>query len=371
MFTPSERARYARHLVLPEFGEEGQKKLKRGSVLIVGAGGLGSPAALYLAAAGVGKIGLVDFDTVDATNLQRQILYGESSIGKRKLDAARDRLNDLNPHVSIETFNAALTSQNAREVFEPYDVILDGTDNFATRYLVNDACVLMKKPDVYGSIYRFDGQVSVFDATRGPCYRCLYPDPPPPHLIPNCAEGGVLGVLPGIIGTIQAAEAIKLLAAIGQTLIGRMLMFDALTMSTRQIKLAKNPQCKVCGPDPVIRDLIDYEEYCSPVNDLEISVTQLAERLSRDDKPVLLDVREPYEFQAGHLDDAQHIPMQQVPQSIEQLPRDQEIVVYCRSGGRSARVQQFLMSQGFEKVKNLTGGMLAWKREVDPAMSVL
>jgi len=370
MLTPAERTRYARHLVLPEFGEEGQNKLKRGSVLIVGAGGLGSPAALYLAAAGVGKIGLVDFDTVEATNLQRQILYGESSIGRPKLDAARERLHDLNPHISIETFPSALSSQNARELFEPYDVILDGTDNFATRYLVNDACVLMKKPNVYGSIYRFDGQVSVFDSTRGPCYRCLFPDPPPPHLVPNCAEGGVLGVLPGIIGTIQAAEAIKLLAGVGVTLIGRMLIFDALTMSTRQIRLAKNPQCKVCGPDPVIRDLIDYEEYCSPVNDLEISASQLSERLSRGEDLVLLDVREPHEFQAGHLQAAQHIPMQQVPHSIDRLPRDKEMIVYCRSGGRSARVQQFLMSQGFEKVKNLTGGMMAWKREVDPAMTV-
>ncbi len=370
MLTPAERTRYARHLVLPEFGEEGQQKLKRGSVLIVGAGGLGSPAALYLAAAGVGRIGLVDFDRVEATNLQRQILYGESSVGKQKLDAARERLHDLNPHVSIETFDAALSSQNARELFEPYDVVLDGTDNFATRYLVNDACVLMRKPNVYGSIYRFDGQVSVFDSTRGPCYRCLYPDPPPPHLVPNCAEGGVLGVLPGIIGTIQATEAIKLIGGIGVPLVGRMLVVDALTMSIRQIQLPKNPRCKVCGPDPVIRDLVDYEEYCSPVNDLEISPSHLADRLSRGVDMLLLDVREPYEFQAGHLEEARHIPLQQLPRSIDQLPKEAEIVVYCRSGGRSARAQQFLMSHGFEKVKNLAGGMMAWKREVDPAMAV-
>jgi adenylyltransferase/sulfurtransferase len=370
MLTPAERNRYARHLVLPDFGEEGQQKLKRGSVLIVGAGGLGSPAALYLAAAGVGKIGLVDFDSVDATNLQRQILYGESSVGKQKLDAARERLHDLNPHVAIETFNAPLSSKNARELFEPYDLILDGTDNFATRYLVNDACVILRKPNVYGSIFRFDGQLSVFDASRGPCYRCLYPDPPPPHLVPNCAEGGVLGVLPGIVGTMQAAEAIKLLTGLGTPLIGKMLLVDALTMSMRQIRLAKNPQCKVCGSDPEIRDLIDYEEYCSPVNELEISVSQLAERLSRGEKPLLLDVREPHEYAAGHLEETTHIPMQQIPQRVAELPRDKEIVVYCRSGSRSARVQQFLISNGFTRVKNLAGGMMAWKREVDPAMTV-
>jgi adenylyltransferase/sulfurtransferase len=370
MLTPSERERYARHLVLPDFGEEGQRRLKRGSVLIVGAGGLGSPAALYLAAAGVGRIGLVDFDKVDATNLHRQILYGESSVGKQKLDAARERLHDLNPHVVLETFNEPLSSRNARQLFEPYDLILDGTDNFATRYLVNDACVILRKPNVYGSIFRFDGQLSVFDSSRGPCYRCLYPDPPPPHLVPNCAEGGVLGVLPGIVGTMQATEAIKLLSGVGVPLIGRMLLVDALTMSMRQIRLAKNPQCKVCGPDPVIRDLIDYEEYCSPVNELEISVSQLADRLARGEPILLLDVREPQEYNAGHLDGSKHIPMQHVPGRMDELPRDGEIIVYCRSGVRSARVQQFLMSNGFARVKNLAGGMMAWKREVDPAVTV-
>jgi adenylyltransferase/sulfurtransferase len=256
------------------------------------------------------------------------------------------------------------------ELMEPYDLILDGTDNFATRYLVNDACVLLRKPNVYGSVYRFDGQASVFDATRGPCYRCLYPDPPPPHLVPNCAEGGVLGVLPGVIGTIQAVEAVKLITGAGTTLIGRILLFDALGMTFRTVRLSKNENCKVCGSQPSIRELIDYEEYCNPVTDLEISATTLAERISRGDSFALVDVREPYEHAAGHLDNSIHIPMQQVPQQLGRIPRDQEVIVYCRSGGRSASVQQFLMNQGFTKVKNLSGGMLAWKRDVDPAMAV-
>ncbi|HEX6177260.1 MAG TPA: molybdopterin-synthase adenylyltransferase MoeB [Thermoanaerobaculia bacterium] len=367
MFTPEEKQRYARHLTLPDFGETGQRRLKRGSVLIVGAGGLGSPSAMYLAAAGVGRIGLVDFDTVDASNLQRQILYGESVLGQRKLDAAWQRLHDLNRHVRVETFNDRLSSRNAMALFEPYDVILDGTDNFATRYLVNDACVFSGKPNVYGSIFRFDGQASVFDARRGPCYRCLYPEPPPPGLVPSCAEGGVLGVLPGLVGTIQATEAIKLIAEIGEPLIGRLLMIDALSMSFRKLKLEKNPQCRVCGPNADVRELIDYEEFCNPVTNLDITAAELSQRL-RD--VVVIDVREPHEWSGGHISEAKHIPLQQVPARLEEIPRDAEIVMVCRSGGRSARAQQFLMSQGYKRVKNLVGGMTAWKRDVDPAIVV-
>lgn len=370
MLTPDERIRYARHLILPELGEEGQLRLKKGSVLIVGAGGLGSPAAMYLAAAGIGRIGLVDFDHVDATNLQRQILYGESVVGERKLDAAWKRLHDLNPFVRMETFHDRLSSRNALPLFEPYDVVLDGTDNFATRYLVNDACVLLGKPNVYGSVYRFDGQASVFDARRGPCYRCLYAEPPPAHMAPSCAEGGVLGVLPGVIGTIQATEAIKLIAGVGEPLIGRLLLFDAAMMSFRTVKVAKNEHCRICGTHPDIRALIDYEQFCSPVNELEITARELADRLTRGDELLILDVREPYEYQAGHLEEARHIPLQQLPRNVESLPRDREIVVYCKMGGRSANAQQFLLRHGFQRVKSLTGGMVAWKRDVDPAMTV-
>ena len=371
MLTAPELTRYARHLSLPQIGEEGQRRLKRSSVLIIGAGGLGSPAAMYLAAAGVGRIGLVDFDVVDVSNLQRQILYGDSVVGERKLDAAWKRLRDINPHARVETFNDRLSSRNALQLFEPYDVIMDGTDNFPTRYLVNDACVLSRKPNVYGSVFRFDGQAAVFDSTRGPCYRCIYPEPPPPHLVPSCAEGGVLGVLPGIIGTIQAAEAIKLLTGIGEPLIGRLLMFDALAMSFRTLKLVKNPQCRVCGDDPQVRELIDYEEFCNTMSDQDITATELSQRLAGDHEDlVLVDVREPSEWEGGHLAEARHIPLQQVPARTNEIPRDAEVVMICRSGGRSARAQQFLLSQGFKRVRNLTGGMLAWKRDVDPAVEV-
>ena len=370
MLTPEELSRYARHLSLPELGEEGQNRLKRSSALIVGAGGLGSPVSMYLAAAGVGRIGLVDFDRVDTSNLQRQILYGESMVGERKLDAAWRRLHDLNPHIRVETFNDAISSRNALALIEPYDVVIDGTDNFATRYLVNDACVLQRKPNVYGSVYRFDGQVSVFDAQRGPCYRCLYPDPPPPHLVPNCAEGGVLGVLPGVIGTLQATEAIKLLAGIGEPLVGRLLLFDALGMSFRSMRLQKNANCRICGQEPQIRELIDYEEFCNPVTDLNITPAQLSERLSRGESIVLVDVREPNETNLGHLEEAKLIPMRSLPQRLSELPRDAEIVMICRSGARSASAQQFLMQNGFARVKNLVGGMMGWKRDVDPAMTV-
>ena len=370
MLTDHDRQRYSRHILLPEIGEEGQEKLKRASALIVGIGGLGSPAAMYLAAAGIGRLGLIDFDTVDESNLQRQILYGESVVGERKLDAAWKRLRDMNRNLRIETFNDRLSSRNAMPLMEPYDIVLDGTDNFATRYLVNDACVMLRKPNVYASIYRFDGQVAVFDATRGPCYRCIYPDPPPAGLVPSCAEGGVLGVLPGIVGSLQAAEAIKLITGAGEPLIGRLLLFDALNMTFRSLRIPKNPNCKVCGADPEIRQLIDYEEFCSPVNRMEITAGELAERLERGDQVLLLDVREPVEWTAGHLANAQHIPMRQVPTQLESLPRDVEIVVYCRSGARSANVQHYLLNNGFTKVKNLAGGLIAWAREVDPSMKV-
>ncbi len=365
MLTPSERSRYARHIMLPEIGEAGQTRLKSGSVLIVGAGGLGSPAAIYLAAAGVGRIGLVDFDDVDATNLHRQVLYGTSDIGRPKLEAARDRLHDLNPEVTVETHDAQLTSENALDILATYDVIVDGTDNFPTRYLVNDACVLLGKPNVYGSIFRFEGQISVFDEKNGPCYRCLYPDPPPPNLVPSCAEAGVLGVLPGIIGTIQAAETIKLIAGIGLTLTGRLLLFDALRMSFREMKLPKR-----CSEHAPITELIDYEGFCNPMKSTDITAKELAGKIARGEEVVLVDVREPYEWSTGHLESARHIPMQQIPRHLGELPRDRELVMICRSGSRSANVQQFLISQGFTNVKNLAGGMKAWSRDVDPKIRV-
>jgi molybdopterin/thiamine biosynthesis adenylyltransferase/rhodanese-related sulfurtransferase len=366
MLTPSERTRYSRHLILPELGEEGQIRLKEGSVLIVGAGGLGSPAAIYLAAAGVGRIGLVDFDRVDASNLHRQVLYGTSDVGRLKLDAARDRLHELNGEIQIETHQTSLTSDNALEILAGYDVIVDGSDNFPTRYLTNDACVLLGKPDVYGSIFRFEGQISVFDARRGPCYRCLYPEPPPPHMVPSCAEAGVIGVLPGVVGTIQATEAIKLIAGIGDPLLGRFLMFDALEMTFREMRMQKR-----CDQHAAITELIDYEGFCNPMRHMEITAAELSSRLSKGDDVYVLDVREPYEWQAGHLTEAMHMPLQQVPKRIAELPRDRDVVVLCRMGSRSAHAQQFLIQSGFERVRNLSGGMQAWQRDVDPEMKVV
>jgi adenylyltransferase/sulfurtransferase len=368
MLSPSERARYSRHLLLPEIGEAGQEKLKAGSVLIIGAGGLGSPVSTYLAAAGVGRIGLVDFDRVDATNLHRQILFGSSSVGRMKLDAARERLQDLNDDIAIETHDAKLTSANALEILGGYDVVVDGTDNFPTRYLVNDACSILGKPNVYGSIFRFDGQASVFTTPEGPCYRCLYPDPPPPDLVPSCAVGGVLGVLPGVIGTIQATEAIKLLTRIGETLAGRLLLFDALRMSFRTLRVPRR-----CETHAKITKLIDYEEFCNPVHVEHTAITsrELSERLQRGDALVLIDVREPYEWEAGHLPQAQHIPLGQIPKRLDEIPRDAEIVMICRSGGRSANAQHFLLESGYGRVHNLTGGMTGWSRDVDPAIRVV
>jgi adenylyltransferase/sulfurtransferase len=351
-------SRYQRQIALPELGKEGQRRLGEGSVAIVGAGGLGSPAALYLAAAGVGRIGLIDFDSVDESNLHRQVLYSAKDVGRLKLEAARERLCDAN----IETHETPLTSENALEILGRYDVVIDGTDNFPTRYLVNDACVLLGKPDVYGSVFRFEGQLSVFDARTGPCYRCLYPDPPPPHLVPNCAEAGVLGVLPGIIGTMQAAEAIKLLAGIGEPLIGRLLLFDALRTSWREMKLRKQ-----CDRHAEVTRLIDYEGFCKPMNENDITPEELAAKLA---EVVLLDVREPYEWDVSRLEGAIHIPLQQLPQRLDEVPRDQEIVVYCRMGGRSAHAQHFMQSHGFTRVRNLVGGLIAWARQQDPTLPV-
>ena len=371
-FTRDELLRYSRHLALPEVGLDGQARLKGASVLIVGAGGLGSPAALYLAAAGIGRLGLVDFDRVDASNLQRQVLYGSASVGRPKLEAARERLADLNPGVRIETHDQRLTSANAMEILAGYDVVLDGADNFATRYLVNDACALLGKPNVHGSIFRFDGQVSVFDAARGPCYRCLYPDPPPPGLVPSCAEGGVLGVLPGVIGVIQGIEAIKLVLGLGDPLIGRLLLFDALAMRFRELALRKDPDCPLCGRAPSITALIDYDEFCGAgaaqageeMSD-EIGATELKRRLDRGEAIALLDVREPHEFAIARIDGATLIPLRSLRARLGELEREREIVVLCHHGQRSMRALEFMRGSGFGKIKSLHGGIDAWSREVD------
>jgi adenylyltransferase/sulfurtransferase len=360
--------RYARQINLPEIGGAGQARLGRASVLVIGAGGLGSPASIYLTAAGVGRIGLVDFDRVDETNLHRQILYGTSDVGRPKLEAARARLLDLNPEIAVETHEARLSSENAMEILGRYDIILDGTDNFATRYLVNDACVLLGKPNVYGSVFRFDGQVSIFSTPEGPCYRCLYPEPPPPGLVPSCAEGGVLGVLPGVIGTLQATEAVKLITGIGETLAGRLLLFDALRMTFNTMKLRRR-----CDEHAAITKLIDYEEFCNPVteNERDITPLEVSRRLAAGENLVLIDVREPVEWNIGHIEGATHIPMAQVPQRLSEIPKESEVVVICRSGGRSAHIQQHLLgSGGYTRVKNLVGGMQRWAREVDPTIRV-
>lgn len=367
--------RYGRHLLMPEVGLEGQKRLKASSVLLIGAGGLGSPAALYLAAAGIGKIGVVDFDVVDHSNLQRQILHGTADIGRPKLQSAAERIHSINPHVVVDLHEVRLDSSNALEIFKNYDVILDGTDNFPTRYLVNDACVLLHKPNVYGSIFRFEGQASVFYADKGPCYRCLYSEPPPPGLVPSCAEGGVFGVLPGIIGTIQALEAIKVLLGIGNPLIGRLLLFDALKMEFRELKLRKNPDCPVCGSNPTIRELIDYEAFCgiTPAvpaegeGNLEISVEELKGRLDAGQDVFLLDVREPHEYEIANLGGTL-IPLNDLPKRVNELDSSHEIVVYCASGIRSGKAVRFLTDVGFRKVKNLVGGISAWADKIDQTM---
>jgi molybdopterin/thiamine biosynthesis adenylyltransferase/rhodanese-related sulfurtransferase len=374
--TNEEILRYSRHLIMPEVGMEGQLKLKNAKVLLIGTGGLGAPLGLYLAAAGVGHLGLVDFDVVDFTNLQRQVTFGSDDVGKPKALAAQARLSNLNPDIEIETFETKLTSENALELFKNFDIIVDGTDNFPTRYLVNDACILLGKPNVYGSIFRFEGQVTVFGMPDGPCYRCLYPEPPPPGLVPSCAEGGVLGVLPGIVGSIQAMETIKLILGSGESLKGRLLLFDALAMKFRELKLRKNHSCPMCGDHPTITKLIDYYEFCgvrgeeAPGPDVqvpEISPRDLKSRLDRGDDLFILDVREPHEFQIcnlnGHL-----IPLGELPRRVHELDSSREIVAHCRSGKRSAEAVDFLRKAGFRKILNLKGGILAWSDEVDPSV---
>src|SRR5208337_1108918 len=374
--TNEEILRYSRHLIMPEVGMEGQLKLKAARVLLIGTGGLGAPLGLYLTAAGVGHIGLVDFDVVDFTNLQRQVTFGTSDVGKPKTEAAKARLSNLNPDVQIATYETRLTSENALEMFKDYDIIVDGTDNFPTRYLVNDACILLGKPNVYGSIFRFEGQVTVFGMPDGPCYRCLYPEPPPPGLVPSCAEGGVLGVLPGIIGSLQAMETIKLLIGRGQLLIGRLLLLDALAPRFRELKLRKNSHCPMCGTHRKIHELIDYEEFCGirgeqePEMDLnvpEITPRELKARFDRGDDLFILDVREPHEYRIcnlkGHL-----IPLRELPRRVHELDSSHEIVAHCRSGKRSAQAIDFLRKAGFRKVVNLRGGILSWSTEVDPSV---
>jgi len=373
--SPQEIKRYSRHLILPDVGMTGQLRLKRSSALVVGAGGLGNPLLQYLGAAGVGRIGIVDFDVIDLTNLQRQVMYGTKDVGRKKLEVAKERILSINPNVDVQTHEARLTSENALDVLKDYDVVIDGTDNFPTRYLVNDASVLLKKPNVYGSIFRFEGQASVFWAEKGPCYRCLYAEPPPPGLVPSCAEGGVLGVLPGIVGSVQAIEAIKILLGKGDLLVGRLLVFDAMRMRFRELKLRKNPDCPVCGPNATIKELIDYEEFCGlrapseqVSEEYRMSVGELKERLDNGGEVVLLDVREPMEWEIAHLNRAVLMPVAQVPQRVNELSTADDIVVYCKTGVRSGRVTNFLRELGFRKVKNLEGGIDAWADEVDPAM---
>ena len=376
----AEILRYSRHLLIPEVGLEGQKKLLAASALIIGTGGLGSPVALYLAAAGVGRIGLVDFDVVDSSNLQRQIIHGSGRVGRLKVESARERLKDLNPGIQVDIYNEPFTSANAMRIARDYDILIDGSDNFPTRYLVNDLCVLTGKPDVFGSIYRFEGQTSVFYAKEGPCYRCLFAEPPPPGLVPSCAEGGVLGVLPGTIGTIQATEAIKLLLGIGSNLIGRLLLYDALDMSFETIKLKKNPNCKVCGAHPDVTELIDYDAFCgvpgfdhdegSAGKNWDISATELALRLKNGEKLRLIDVREPHELAISSLPGEENIPLGQLAAHLPELDSAQELVLFCKTGARSTRALELLVSAGFRKVKNLQGGINAWARDVDPKLPI-
>jgi adenylyltransferase/sulfurtransferase len=376
--TNDEIKRYSRHLIMPEVGVDGQRRLKGGSVLCIGAGGLGSPAAMYLAAAGVGRIGIVDFDVVDFSNLQRQIIHGTTDVGRSKLASAKDRLLAINPHIQVDTYEVALSSENALELFKPYDVILDGTDNFPTRYLTNDACVLLGKPNAYGSIFRFEGQASVFSTKEGPCYRCLYPEPPPPGLVPSCAEGGVLGVLPGVIGVIQATEAIKLITGIGEPLIGRFLIYDALRMKFRELKLRRDADCPVCGTHPTVTKLIDYDQFCgihpaapelvvTSSSATSITAVALKARLDRGDALQIIDVREPNEYQINRINGSVLIPLGEIPRRYAELDPESELVMQCKVGARSAKAADFLRSVGFKRVLNLQGGILEWIDKVDPS----
>lgn len=381
---PEQLTRYSRHLILPEIGMEGQKKLLRAKVLLIGAGGLGSPLGLYLAAAGVGTIGIVDFDDVDLSNLQRQILHTNDDIGKPKLDSAEKRIKAMNPDTKVIKFKTRITSENALEIIQGFDIVIDGTDNFPTRYLVNDACVLLGKTNIYGSIFRFDGQTTVFKPKDGPCYRCLYPEPPPPGMVPSCAEGGVLGILPGTIGLIQATEAVKIITGQGDSLVGRLLIYDALRMKFRELKLRRDPNCPICSDKPTIHKLIDYQEFCglkraeeapaskSNAGDVlpVISATELKQKIDKKETFVLVDVREQFEFQIGRIPGSVLIPMGEIPNRMNELEKfkGQEIVVHCKSGGRSQRAIDFLKTKGFTKLRNLTGGITAWSNDVDPSV---
>ena len=371
-----EISRYSRHLIMPEVALDGQKQLKQAKVLTVGTGGLGSPLALYLAAAGIGTIGIVDFDVVDKSNLQRQILHGTSDVGRPKVESARDRIQDINPNVNVVVHEEALTSENALDILKDYDVIVDGTDNFPTRYLVNDACVLLGKPNVYGSIFRFEGQASVFYAEEGPCYRCLYPEPPPPGLVPSCAEGGVLGILPGAIGVVQATETVKLILGIGEPLVGRLMLYDALEMNFREMKLRKNPDCPVCGENPSVTELIDYQEFCGIPQAAqeeedkvpEMSVSDLKQKMDNGEDVFVLDVREPHEYEVANLG-AKLIPLGELPERLVEVDNNGgEIAVYCRSGVRSADAVRLMQNAGYGDVYNVAGGILAWSDEIDPSI---
>jgi adenylyltransferase/sulfurtransferase len=374
--TTDDLSRYSRHLILPEVGMEGQRRLKAAKVLCVGTGGLGSPLAFYLAAAGIGTLGLVDFDVVDASNLQRQIIHSTKDIGRKKLDSAAEKLTALNPALNVVKHETMLSSANALEILKDYDIVADGTDNFPTRYLVNDACVLLGKPNVYGSIFRFEGQASVFATELGPCYRCLYPEPPPPGLVPSCAEGGVLGILPGLVGVMQATEVIKLILGKGEPLIGRLLLVDALNMRFRELKLRKNPECPVCGTNPTVTQLIDYQQFCGIVPETpqessvkngipQITVKELKRRIDAGEDVQLIDVREPYEYQIAQIG-GKLIPQNDVPQRLAEIDREREVIVHCRSGARSQRIAEFLKQSGYPRVANVAGGILAWSDEIDP-----
>jgi molybdopterin/thiamine biosynthesis adenylyltransferase/rhodanese-related sulfurtransferase/molybdopterin converting factor small subunit len=374
--TNEEVARYSRHLILPEVGVEGQKKLKQAKVAMIGAGGLGAPVGLYLAAAGVGRVGIVDFDVVDASNLQRQVIHGTRDLGRKKLDSAADRMTDINPNIRIDKFDTGLNSANALEILRDYDIVIDGTDNFPTRYLVNDACVLLKKPNVYGSIFRFEGQATVFAYEDGPCYRCLYPEPPPPGLVPSCAEGGVLGILPGLIGVVQATEAVKIILGIGETLKNRLLLYDALNMRFRELKLRRDRNCPVCGDHPTVTKLIDYQEFCgmkppvaqeAPTSGV-IDVVEVKQKLDRGDDFTLIDVREPHEYQIAKIPGSILIPLGQLPNRLQELDKNADIVAHCKSGGRSQKAVDLLKQSGFQNVRNMTGGILAWSDKVDPTV---
>ncbi|HKE25938.1 MAG TPA: molybdopterin-synthase adenylyltransferase MoeB [Bryobacteraceae bacterium] len=379
--TKDEILRYSRHLIIPEVGMEGQQKLKAAKVLLVGAGGLGAPLGLYLTAAGIGKIGIVDFDVVDFTNLQRQVIHSTADVGRKKLDSAAEKMKAINPALNVVKHEVALSSENALEILKDYDLVVDGTDNFPTRYLVNDACVLLAKPNVYGSIFRFEGQATVFAYEGGPCYRCLYPEPPPPGLVPSCAEGGVLGILPGTIGLIQATETVKLILGIGEPLVGRLLLYDALTMKFRELKLRKNPECPICGEHRTITQLIDYHQFCgvpnpsaapaqqeTKVNEGEIDVIELKQKMDRGDDFVLVDVREPHEYQIASIPGSKLIPLGQVPQRLGELNPEADIVVHCKSGMRSAKACGILRQAGFKHVRNVVGGILAWSDKIDPSV---